>query len=63
MAGRSGEGAAWERREGELGKRTEGGSRRERIGRRVNEERHDERGQIKIGWRLASLSVWNRIRR
>jgi len=29
MAGRSGEGAAWERREEELGKRMEGGSRRE----------------------------------
>jgi len=29
MAGRSGEGAAWERREGELRKRTEGDSRRE----------------------------------
>ena len=39
------------------------GTAGERIGRRVNEERHDERGQIKIRWRLASLSVWNRIRR
>ena len=52
---------------GRGGRESSGKERRgtagERIGRRVNEERHDERGQIKIRWRSASLSVWNRIRR